>query len=538
MTPIAGADPRARAVRDLHRATGQLSTAAMARMDDDMPWFAELSAEDRSWVGVIVQAGIKSFVDWYADEVRHPELDGTAVAAQVFGAAPRALAGVISLQQTVDLVRLGIEVVESNLDAVLDPDDARDVHAGVLRYGREVAFATAEVYARAAEVRGAWDARLEALVVDSVLRAEADETMLSRASALGWGDRGAVAVVLGSVPPDRRSGDLSTKYDASPGPPASTRCAPARETAWWCSWAASDDPEKAAARVLGVLRSRTGRSWSARPSTTSARPRSARGALSAHRAATGWPEAPRPVRADDLLPERALAGDGHARRHLVEEVFLPLVERPRHPRRDARDLLRPGPLARGHRARAVLPPQHRALPAAPGRRPHRTHPHRRPRRLHPRDRARPRPAVGARVTRIQERYLRLALRLARLDEGVLDSYVGPPEIRRAVDAEARPDASALVGEAEELLAELPEGWLRDQVVGLRTVAGRLAGEQIAYPDEVEACYGVRPALTDRRRARHGVRASSRRCCPVRARSANASAPGTTRRRCRRRRSRP
>ena len=43
--------PRARAVRDLHRATGRLSTAAMARMDDDMPWFAELSAEDRSWVG-------------------------------------------------------------------------------------------------------------------------------------------------------------------------------------------------------------------------------------------------------------------------------------------------------------------------------------------------------------------------------------------------------------------------------------------------------------------------------------------------------
>ncbi len=52
---------------------------------------------------------------------------------------------------------------------------------------------------------------------------------------------------------------------------------------------------------------------------------SARSATSAHRAATGWPDAPRPVRADDLLPERALAGDGHARRHLVEEVYLPLV---------------------------------------------------------------------------------------------------------------------------------------------------------------------------------------------------------------------
>jgi DNA-binding PucR family transcriptional regulator len=52
---------------------------------------------------------------------------------------------------------------------------------------------------------------------------------------------------------------------------------------------------------------------------------SARAALSGLRAAAGWPDAPRPVRADDLLPERALAGDGHARRHLVEEVYLPVA---------------------------------------------------------------------------------------------------------------------------------------------------------------------------------------------------------------------
>ncbi|MEZ5194293.1 MAG: helix-turn-helix domain-containing protein [Nocardioides sp.] len=31
------------------------------------------------------------------------------------------------------------------------------------------------------------------------------------------------------------------------------------------------------------------------------------------------------MRSEDLLPERALAGDGHARRYLVEEVYLPLV---------------------------------------------------------------------------------------------------------------------------------------------------------------------------------------------------------------------
>jgi DNA-binding PucR family transcriptional regulator len=31
------------------------------------------------------------------------------------------------------------------------------------------------------------------------------------------------------------------------------------------------------------------------------------------------------VRSAELLPERALAGDGHARRHLVDEVYLPLL---------------------------------------------------------------------------------------------------------------------------------------------------------------------------------------------------------------------
>ncbi|MFZ0529701.1 MAG: helix-turn-helix domain-containing protein, partial [Propionicimonas sp.] len=38
-----------------------------------------------------------------------------------------------------------------------------------------------------------------------------------------------------------------------------------------------------------------------------------------------WPDAPRPVPSDDLLPERALAGDGHARRSLANDLYRPLV---------------------------------------------------------------------------------------------------------------------------------------------------------------------------------------------------------------------
>ena len=51
---------------------------------------------------------------------------------------------------------------------------------------------------------------------------------------------------------------------------------------------------------------------------------SSREAVSAYRAAAGWPEAPRPVISHDLLPERALSGDGHARRALAHDIYEPL----------------------------------------------------------------------------------------------------------------------------------------------------------------------------------------------------------------------
>jgi sugar diacid utilization regulator len=296
----------------------------MARMEQDLPWFRDLSAQDRSWVGLIVQAGIRGFVDWYRQAGDQPAPGSNDMVASVFGAAPRALAGVINLQQTVGLVRLSIEVVEANVEELLDPADAAEVHAAVLRYAREVAFATAEVYARAAEVRGAWDARLEALVVDAVLRSEADETLLSRASALGWTGRGEVAVVLGSVPVDRTESDTFDEVRRTARAAGmDALCAvqgdrlvvvlggvgEAREAAKVVSDLYGDGPV-----IVGPVAADLGQAHV-----------SAREALSAHRAAAGWPEAPRPVRSADLLPERALAGDGHARRHLVDEIYLPLV---------------------------------------------------------------------------------------------------------------------------------------------------------------------------------------------------------------------
>jgi hypothetical protein len=97
---------------------------------------------------------------------------------------------------------------------------------------------------------------------------------------------------------------------------------------------------------------------------------------------------------------------------------------------------------------------------------------------------------------IVERYLRLGLELGRHVDGIVDAYFGPPELAAEVDA-ARPVApETLAAATEALLGELEDSWLRDQVAGLRTYAGVLAGDPGSYADEVEGCYGVRPTYTD------------------------------------------
>lgn len=305
------------ATRKLEASVGALTSAAIATMTDDLPWFRALPAQERSWIGLIAGAGISSFVDWFRDPTTSP-----AVTADVFGTAPRELAGLVTLQQTVEMVRTTIAVVEAHVDNLVSPRDAPLVREAVMRYSREIAFAAAEIYARAAEQRGAWDARLEALIVDSVLRGEADDAIRSRATALGWASTSGVCVVLGLTP----AGNSATAVDAI------KRSARAGGLDALCAVQGErtvvvlggvDDADKAGTRIAAhfgpgavVTGPVVGDLLSASVS--------ARAALAGLRAAVAWPDAPRPVSSEDLLPERALSGDGHARRDLVDHAYQPL----------------------------------------------------------------------------------------------------------------------------------------------------------------------------------------------------------------------
>ena len=126
---------------------------------------------------------------------------------------------------------------------------------------------------------------------------------------------------------------------------------------------------------------------------------------------------------------------------------------------------------------------------------------------------------------VAERYLRLGLQLGRHVDGIVDAYFGPPELAAAVEAEPPVEPRALVAAAEALLDELDDGWLRDQVVGLRTYAGVLAGESGSYADEVEGCYGVRPTTPTRPSSRPRT-SGSRSCFPATGRWPSVTSAGS------------
>ncbi len=320
MTAESDAAQKTATLAALRRMSGDLATATINRLEDSLPWYAQMPAARRSAVGLVAQAGISSFIRWYEDPGSPP-----AIVEDIFGAAPRDLLRSVSLTQTLQLIRVTVEITE---ERVADLGD--NLREAILLYSREVAFTAADVYARAAEARGLWDARLEALVVDSILAGEADDELPSRIAALGWHGHGEVAVLVGTTPPQFDVDHLrrtARKYgvDALIGVQSSRlvlvvgRTDPSRARASrylpFAEIARQLEPDFGPGHlVLGPPV----------PALVDASA-SARAALAGFAVARAWRNAPRPVEADDLLPERALAGDPMARQTLVEKIYHPLT---------------------------------------------------------------------------------------------------------------------------------------------------------------------------------------------------------------------
>lgn len=117
------------------------------------------------------------------------------------------------------------------------------------------------------------------------------------------------------------------------------------------------------------------------------------------------------------------------------------------------------------------------------------------------------PASAQALNDIAATYLRLTLEIGTHEDGYIDAYYGPPELKAAAEAAPR-DKVALLAATRELTARLNTtarrlsdpldrrraAFLRAQLRAAETRLMMMEGTRFAFSDEAERLFGVRPQL--------------------------------------------
>ena len=308
-------------LRRLKQYSGRLATEAVHAMEERLPFFADLEASQRASVQLVVQTAVVNFVEW----MRNPQ-SNVSYTVQAFEVVPQDLTRRIALRQSVEMVRITMEFFEEVVPLLARTEEqVTALTAGILRYSRDLAFAAATAYADAAEARGAWDTRMEANVVDAVVRGDTGPDLQSQAAALHWDATAPAPVVMGLPRPGRM--DLASE-DVHDVVNRHGRAALSDVHGTWLVAIVSGSlspTDKFLADLLGAFADGPVVIGPTAPTLTAAH-RSATEAIAGMNAVAGWSGAPRPVSARELLPERALLGDATAIAALDTEVMRPLAD--------------------------------------------------------------------------------------------------------------------------------------------------------------------------------------------------------------------
>lgn len=151
--------------------------ARLRRLD----WFEALSDDAQGWVAEVVNAGISRFLVW----LKNPNEPLTSSETGL-GAVPAAAAHAVTLAQTVELISTGLEAIEPVAVTMAAKGDEEWLLQQIARYGREIAFAAALVYARVAEQRGAQTARQSSDLIDALVTGRSPAAIELLASRVGF----------------------------------------------------------------------------------------------------------------------------------------------------------------------------------------------------------------------------------------------------------------------------------------------------------------------------------------------------------------
>jgi sugar diacid utilization regulator len=186
------------------------------------------------------------------------------------------------------------------------------------------------VYASAAEAQGAWDARLETLVIESLISNVADDHLPARLAALGWQIDDPTFCLVGTLADtgEISGGFVQDKLRNRLQQMGAHCCMSMHGTAMVTLVGVKGDVD--AKEMIGNLSDLFDATspMCVGPLRKSIEGIAAtvRAAVNGFNAAPALPGLPRLFRSDEVLPERALMGDTDAREELYSSIYLRLKE--------------------------------------------------------------------------------------------------------------------------------------------------------------------------------------------------------------------
>lgn len=287
-----------------------LSAQSIERAQRTMPWLREMPARRLALMHRVTQAGIRAFQAYFRDPASADPMD-------MFSVAPRELVRSVTLQQTLQLMRVTSSLIEENVTT------AAEREASVV-FSRQLAFAAAELYALVGDGSGLWERRLEQYVVDAALHGPLSDTLHQRIRSVGWRGHGPTIAAIGSAPEGGDTDRLRRlAWDAGADVLVGTAGGRLVAIASVVEGHEGEELGAVAAAIadgfgpgpvlVGPIVGDITDAW-----------RSLAAASVAADVVAASDATSRVVDADDLLPERALAGDTLARTALIARAYTPL----------------------------------------------------------------------------------------------------------------------------------------------------------------------------------------------------------------------
>jgi hypothetical protein len=324
-----------------------------------LEWYPELRPEDRDMLNDVVEAAIDNFILWAKeffgmlnsnDDVRDVASEAfkrqrqqifamlSKSAEVLYHAVPVNYTKAISFDQTLQMMRFTVDVIENNISILTSIGDAPHLIGALLYFSRETAYTVAQVLASSAKDRGASRAHLEEITIQTLLEGTVDRTLQLRMTALGWIDDYSSFCIVGQPADDQRFAVESAldEIRAAVNSDNAECCARVFENLYIVLVKLDSDDDTLIDMQIERICSKISQYFSESPICRSPLYEGLEGASLAVRSAMSGFEArtaahltERFFSSSDVLPERALIGDDEALKEMYRNIYLPLISQPR-----------------------------------------------------------------------------------------------------------------------------------------------------------------------------------------------------------------